>query len=144
MNSFIKREYDYAIRICAYLAGREDQNPVPLPLVAKMLYISKPFATKIVHQLKKAGITGSVQGKMGGIFLKKNPNKLSIFDILISMHFNSTLNECVKDHRHCPLIKTCHIHDFFVAAERELLEKFKNKMISELAIRDGDIASCLL
>ena len=70
MNTFIKREYDYAIRICAYLAGRDDVTPVPLPLVAKILYITKPFATKIVHQLKKAGITGSAQGKMGGIFLK--------------------------------------------------------------------------
>ncbi len=144
MNSFIKREYDYAIRICAYLAGKDDLTPVPLPLVAKVLYITKPFATKIVYQLKKSGITGSVQGKMGGIFLKKNPDKLSILDILIAMRFNSTLNECIQDHHRCPLIKICHIHDFFIATENELLEKFKNKMISELAIRDGDVAPCLL
>jgi len=144
MNSFIKREYDYAIRICAYLAGREDQNPVPLPRVAKVLYISKPFATKIVHQLKISGITGSVQGRMGGIFLKKDPLKLSLMTIFKSMGFNSTLNECIQDHHRCPLIKTCKIHDFFVEAELELLTKFQNKMISELIIRAEDISPCLV
>jgi len=144
MTSFIKREYDYAIRICAYLAGRYGKKPMPLPQVAKVLYISKPFATKIVHQLKNSGITGSVQGKTGGIFLKKDPEKLSLFSILEAMGFNSTLNECIKDHHHCPLIKFCHIHDFFVEAELELFGRFKNKMISELVIRDKDLAPCLL
>ncbi len=144
MSSLIKREYDYAIRICAYLAGREDNNPVPLPKISKVLFVSKPFATKIVHQLKKSGITGSVQGKTGGVFLKKDPAKLSLFAILEAMGFNSSLNECIKNHRHCPLIKLCHIHDFFVEAELELFGRFKNKMISELAIREQDLTPVLL
>ena len=140
MPSLIKREYDYAIRICAYLAGREDKSPVPLPKMAKALFISKPFATKIVHQLKISGITGSVQGKTGGIFLEKDPSKLSLFTILEAMGFNSSLNECIKDHRHCPLIRLCHIHDFFVEAEIELFGRFQKKMISELAIRERDLS----
>lgn len=144
MPSLIKREYDYAIRICAYLAGRENTNPVPLPKMAKALYVSKPFAAKIAHQLKNAGITGSVQGKTGGIFLKKDPKQLSLFAILEGMGFHSSLNECIKDKRHCPLIKFCHIHDFFVEAELELFGRFKNKMISEVAIRDRDLATGLL
>ncbi len=144
MTSFIKREYDYAIRICAYLAGREDTSPVPLPIVAKLLYISKPFATKIVHQLKNSGITGAVQGKAGGVFLKADPTKLSLFSILEAMGFNSTLNECIKAHHHCPLIKFCQIHEFFVEAESELFSRFKTKMISELVIRDQDLAPGLL
>ena len=144
MNSFIKREYDYAIRICAYLAGRDSKKPISVPTIAKTLFISKPFTTKIVHKLKTGGITGSVQGKSGGIFLKMNPEKLSIMSILKVMHFNSTLNECIHDHRSCPLVKMCHIHNFFLDTERELIKTFKNKMISELAIRDQDLAPCLL
>ena len=144
MNTFIKREYDYAIRICAYLAGFEHKKPVPLPKVAKVLFITKPFATKIVHKLMNAGITGSVQGKAGGIYLNENPSSLSLFNILKAMQFNSTLNECIHDHHRCPLIKTCKIHEFFIAAEQDLLDKFKNKMISDLVIKDTDISPCLL
>lgn len=139
MNSFIKREYDYAIRICAYLAGKDAGQPIPLPKVAKILQITKPFATKIMHQLKNAGITGSRQGKTGGIFLKKDPAELSLYSILEAMQFNSTLNECVHQHRVCPLVKVCHIHMFFLETEKQLLDKFKNKMISELVIHDEDI-----
>lgn len=144
MNSFLKREYDYAIRICAYLAGKGYHIPVPLPQVAKVLYITKPFATKIVHKLKNCGITGAVQGKTGGIYLEKDPKKLSLLSILKSMGFNSTLNECIQDNHRCPLIKVCHIHDFFVETELELLSKFKTKMISELVIRDEDLFPCLI
>ena len=144
MNTFIKREYDYAIRICAYLAGFEHKKPVPLPKVAKVLFITKPFATKIVHKLMNAGITGSVQGKAGGIYLNENPTNLSLFHILKAMHFNSTLNECIEEHHRCPLLKTCKIHEFFIEAEQNLFDKFKNKMISDLIIKDTDISPCLL
>ena len=140
MNTFITREYDYAIRICAYLAGQKVKQPIPLPVMAKKLNISKPFATKIVHKLKKGGITASVQGKTGGIFLNKDPEKLSLMKILKAMHFNSTLNECVHNHHSCPLIKSCHIHAFFMETEKKLLKIFDDKMISELIIEDKDIA----
>ena len=139
MNSFIKREYDYAIRICAYLAGHERLRPIPLPEVARKLHLPKPFTTKIVHRLMKSGITASVQGKSGGIFLQKNPKELSLLAILKAMHFNATLNECTSDHSNCPIIKICQIHLFFRETEGKLMEIFQNKMISELVIKDSDL-----
>ena len=139
MNTFIKREYDYAIRICAYLAGQKKSEPIPLSQIAKKLQLTKPFTTKIMHQLKKGGITESVQAKTGGVFLAREATKLSLLEILKSMNFNSTLNECVSDHDHCPLVGFCQIHQFFNQTEVKLLEIFATKMISELIISDIDL-----
>ncbi len=139
MNPFIKREYDYAIRICAFLAGQDKGKAIPLSRIVKLLVIPKPFATKIAHKLKKAGVTGSVQGKTGGIFLHVDPHALSVLDILKAMNFDSTLNECIYHHDICPLVGICHIHNFFREEERRLLESFKNKKIADLAIRIKDM-----
>jgi len=141
MLALIKREYDYAIRICAYLAGRPDKQPTPISYISKILAITKPIATKITHKLNKKGIIGSVQGRFGGIFLIKDPNQLSILDILKAMDFDSTLNECILNPAICPLVNVCHIHVYFTEQERLLLENFDQKKIAELAIHDGDLAT---
>ena len=104
-----------------------------------MLFLTRPILNKVVFQLRGKGILGSVQGKYGGIFLKVDPEKLSIYDILQAMGYNSNLNECVKKHVSCPLIRQCQVHLFFVEQEMNLTEAFKAKKLSELAFSDADL-----
>ncbi len=82
MNSLITREYDYAIRICAYLAGKKDQGPVSIFQISQKLFITRPFATKIVYRLKQHSILTTTQGKDGGVSLNANPETLSVYNIL--------------------------------------------------------------
>ena len=139
MNSFIKREYDYAVRICAYMAGQPSGTTVSVSKISKALFITRPFSNKIINQLRLAGITGSVQGKFGGVFLRKKPEQLSILDILKAMNFNSTINECILNPGICPLIKSCKIHLFFKEQEELLLKNFEQKKIIDFAFSDKDI-----
>ncbi|MCB0283560.1 MAG: Rrf2 family transcriptional regulator [Calditrichaeota bacterium] len=139
MPDLIKREWDYAIRLCAYLAGSYNKGHVSLTHASKKLFLTRPMLNKIVFQLRQKGILDSVQGKYGGIFLKEDPHKLSVFDVLKAMGYNSNLNECVSKHASCPLIKQCQVHLFFAEQEMNLLGAFKNKMIIELAFSDKDL-----
>jgi len=140
MPSFITREYDFAIRICSFLAGSYKKNTVSLSKISKALYISRPFATKIVYQLRKKRILGSVQGRNGGIFLLKDPQKLSVLDILNAMDFNSTLNDCIRNSEICPLLGNCQIHLFFKRQNRMLFKSFKEQTIADFAFTIPDLA----
>ncbi len=139
MNTLIKREYDYAIRICAYLAGYYNKKTIPVSHIAAKLYITKPFTTKIVYQLKKKKILDTVQGKQGGIFLNCPPEELSLFDILDAMEFNFAINECVNIPHICPLNTTCHIHLFFAEQQQILFNNLKSKTIAEFAFDDQNL-----
>jgi Rrf2 family protein len=139
MPDLIKREWDYAIRLCAYLAGSYKKGHISLTYAAKRLFLTRPMLNKIVFQLRGKEILDSVQGKYGGIFLKADPQKLSIYDILKAMGYNSNLNECVNEHKSCPLIKQCQVHLFFVEQEMNLIEAFKKKKISDVAFSDKDL-----
>ena len=139
MAVFIKREYDYAIRICAYLANFYNKEHKSVPEISKNLYLTVPFTTKIVHQLKKGKIIDTVQGKYGGIKLLVSPHKLSFFDILNVMGFDMTVNECLRNPKICPLVKNCKIHRFFLAQEETMIDNMKNALIKDFIITDKEL-----
>ncbi len=139
MNFLINREYDIAIRICAFLASYYGKDPIPLSKISKYLYISRPFASKIVHQLVKSKILGSSQGRYGGIFLSNDPRELSVYDVLKALNFKMAVNECLINPTICPLNENCKIHLFFGDQEKILIENFQNKMIIDLAFSKRDL-----
>ena len=139
MAVFIKREYDYAIRICAYLANFYNKEHKSVPEISKNLFLTVPFTTKIVHQLKKGKIIDTVQGKYGGIRLMISPEKLSFFDVLNAMGFDMTVNECLKNPKICPLVKNCKIHRFFLIQEELMIDNLKNALIIDFIITDEEL-----
>jgi len=139
MAVFIKREYDYAIRICAYLASFYKKEFIAVPDISKKLYLTVPFTTKIIHQLKNKNILETAQGKYGGIRLKISPHKLTFYDILYAMGFDMTINECLKNPRICPIVKTCKVHRFFLFQEDIIIENLKNATINDFIITDDEL-----
>lgn len=140
MAVFIKREYDYAIRICAYLAGFYPDRHVSVPVIAKKLFLTVPFTTKIIHQLKKGKIIKTVQGKYGGVKLLIPPNKLSFYTVLDALGFDMTVNECLKNPSICPLVADCSIHLFFGEQEEMLINNLKSARIIDFAITDEKLS----
>ncbi len=140
MAVFIKREYDYAIRICAYLSNFYKQEYLSVPEVSKKLFLTIPFTTKIVHQLKNKNILETTQGKYGGIRLKVSPNELSFFDILHAMGFDMTINECLKNPEICPIVNNCKVHRFFLTQEQIIIENLKNATINDFKITDDALS----
>ncbi len=138
-NVLIKREYDYAVRICAYLAGQKKQAPIPVSRITQLLAVSRAFANKIIFKLRQTGIIGTVQGKYGGIFLNKPADRLSVLEVLQALGFDSTVNECLRIPTICPLIGFCKIHLFFAEQQQILINNLAKKMISDLVIYDSDL-----
>lgn len=138
MVFFIKREYDYAIRICAFLAGNYQKGPISISELSGKLFITRPFATKIVFQLKNSNIVQTVRGKQGGVYLGLAPPALSLFAILEGMGHNETVSECIERDDFCPLPAPCKIHAFFIDQENFLIDRLKNHTIAEFAFDETD------
>ena len=141
MAVFVKREYDYAIRICAYLANFYPEGHVSVPEISKKLFLTVPFTTKIIHQLKIGKIIKTVQGKYGGIRLLIAPEKLSFYAVLEAMGFDMTINECLKNPSICPLIASCQIHLFFGNQEKMIIDNLKSARIADFIITEDQLAN---
>lgn len=135
-NSFISREQDYALRMTAYLAGLPKGEFVPITKLSNRLFVSQKFAARIIHKLKKANITGSVQGKYGGVFLKANPKNLSMYDVLNTIGFKVKFNDCLKENFVCELMFGCKFHSFWINEEKLLIDKLKSQKFSEYIFKE--------
>ena len=103
MYFLAKKEYDYAIRICFYLAGAKNNVTYTIRKLTKKLLISTPFATKINYQLKKGGVVKTFRGNSGGVALYVPAETLSLFEVVESVGLIRKLSECVLDKDFCPL-----------------------------------------
>jgi Rrf2 family protein len=130
-NSLFSKEQDYSLRITAFLAGLEQGQIININHLSKKLHISKIFAARIIHKLKNANITGSVQGKYGGVFLKGNPKEISIWDVINVVGYKIRLNDCMNNHFACELMYGCKFHSFFLDQEKFLVENLKKQKISD-------------
>ncbi len=139
MLFLFKREFDFAIRICAYLGGKYPRQISPINEISTKLLITKPYTTKLVYKLKKAGIVGTEQGVNGGVYLSIPPNKLSLYKILSAVGLSKTISECITEEDFCPLPPPCKIHSFFMEEEEKLINKLKKKNISLFVFTDKDL-----
>ena len=139
MYYLAKKEYDYAIRICAYLAGSGDNSHFTIQELSSVLLISKPFATKIIYQLKKSKILNTTRGKKGGISLAINSANLSFYKIFEAMGLVRSVSDCVKDENFCPLPAPCNIHQYFINQELKIIEDLKKATINNFAFSNDNI-----
>jgi Rrf2 family nitric oxide-sensitive transcriptional repressor len=134
MQTYISREQDYALRITALLAGLEKEEFLPVSKLAITLNISKNFAARIVHKLKNNNFIKSYQGKYGGVWLAKDPNLISVYDILNCIGFKIKLNQCLRDNYQCTIISMCKFHNVFAKQEAHLYDTFRSMKLSEFVI----------
>ncbi len=139
MYYLAKKEYDYAIRICAYLAGSGNNANFTIQELASALLISKPFATKIIYQLKQSKIIDTTRGKKGGVSLAVNPAKLSFYQIFEAMGLIRSVSACIKDKNFCPLPAPCNIHQFFIDQEVKIIKDLKETTINNFAFSNDDL-----
>jgi len=139
MYYLAKKEYDYAIRICAYLAGSGDGAQFTIKELSSVLLISKPFATKIIYQLKQSGIANTIRGKKGGVSLAINPAELSFYQIFEAMGLMRSVSACINDKNFCPQPAPCNIHQYFINHELKIIKDLKETTINNFAFSKDNI-----
>lgn len=128
MIRFSRRE-DYAIILINELAVNYNKRLVPLSEIANEYNISVLFLRNLAQDLKNAGIIKAVEGKSGGYFLVKNPQKLKMGEVLGAFSENQLLECCPlgKGNKHG---KLCAKQDYCITGNvwRKLNKEFIDKI----------------
>ena len=72
----------YAVRILLYLAEHRNGEFIPMKAVAAKEEISLKYIEKIMPMLKSGGLVESTHGIGGGYRLTREPDKITLWDIL--------------------------------------------------------------
>lgn len=97
---------DYAMVIMAHFAVAPDAIHQASEL-AELTGIARPTSSKLLKILTKCGFLVSHRGASGGYQLARDPDEISIVDLLEALEGPFALTECAIDQDICAVAHTC-------------------------------------
>jgi Rrf2 family protein len=128
----ITRQADYATRAILYLARNRNGKRVATSQVAKEQKIPSSFLAKIISQLSIAGLLHTSRGAQGGISLARNPEQITLLQVIEAIDGPIQLNVCVGREDVCALEGNCPIQSVWCDVQNELITKLRNTNFAEL------------
>lgn len=132
----ITRQADYAIRAVNHLSTLYLSNPkgtVPTRKIAEEQSIPPSFLAKIISQLSIAQLITTSRGASGGVTLKKQPNDISLLDVVEAIDGPILLNECVAESSLCTHESDCPLKPIWGDAQVELVRRLRSTNFGQLA-----------
>ena len=129
----ISKASQYGLRAVICLSEPKFRDTVAsIQHIADVAEIPVDFLRKLVIELKKAGIVKTKAGNNGGIQLAKEPEGISVLEVLEASGEKMYLNECVLNPSECPQYKECSIRPVWVEQTYWLRDHFDTITITDL------------
>jgi len=122
----------YGVRAMLELALNSGKGPVPLRDLASRQEISAKYLEQLLIPLKGAGLVKSVRGARGGYMLARDPQIISLYDIVRSLEGPLAPVECVQDPQYCDRVGGCTVHLVWGEMGNMLVEFLSNMTLAEL------------
>ena len=92
----ISQKLEYACRAAVQLAKNTD-SILRLEEIAQRENVSSNFLVQILNSLRSEGIIQSKRGKHGGYFIEKNPEDISLYEIVKAVNSGLVAEVTVKE-----------------------------------------------
>jgi Rrf2 family transcriptional regulator, cysteine metabolism repressor len=132
----LSRREDYAVILVNALVEAYGKRLVPLSEVAKEYDLSALFLRNVASDLRAVNVIKAVEGKKGGYSLIKDPNDVTMGDVLRIFAKEDVLTCCSMegkaDHKRvCPQKDRCVAGNIWRKLNKELMDKVYNLSLKE-------------
>ena len=139
----LSRRTDYALRLVAALAS-DPQRVASVRSVSEKQDVPYAFARSIQHDLVEAGLVESQRGAGGGMRLARDPEDLTLLDVINAIDGGVHVACCTFEGMECPREDCCSFHQVWSGADQVLASYYDSITIADLLegkIPGGDQAS---
>ena len=134
-RSMLSKTTEYALRSVIYVALHDHGTRVGLKQVARELELPEPFIGKILQNLVRHGVLGSVKGPNGGFFLGRPADQITIMDLIRIINGMEAFKRCGLGLKDCTDGHPCPLHHEFKQYRENLVRLFTRTTILDL-VRD--------
>ena len=132
----LSKRSQYALKALSYLTEKRRQGPVLISEIAKKKKIPLKFLENILLELKSIGVLESKKGKGGGYFLKKDPARVRVADIISKVNGPIAMLPCVSLYfyqrcKNCDE-KNCALHDMMIEVRDATLDILEKRTLVDL------------
>jgi len=100
--------------------------------VAQEQHIPPSFLAKIISQLSIAGLLHTSRGARGGVTLAREPEAITLLEVIEAIDGPIMLNECVSENSICVFDEDCPLRPVWCEAQEELVNRLKNTDFQQL------------
>ncbi len=138
----------YGIRAIIYIAvNSKDDKKIGIKKISEDLDLPGPFLGKIMQTLAKNKILTSVKGPHGGFSLAKDPEDISLYDIVKIIDGDDVFHECLIGVKICErnpeYMDLCPFMEKSHKVRNMLMQTFKEQTIGNFADGINDLDEIL-
>jgi Rrf2 family cysteine metabolism transcriptional repressor len=130
----ISAKEQYGLRAMVELAGRYGEGPIPLSNVSEVQGISLDYLEQVVPSLRDAGLVHSTRGAKGGYELAREPNKITIGQVLRALDGEILPLQCLteQEQQACERSDTCGARAVWEVVHTRVLDAMDGMTLADL------------
>lgn len=125
----------YAVTAMLDLALHYDRGAVTLADIARRQGISLSYLEQLFARLRRHGLVDSTRGPGGGYNLAKDPEQISIAQIIVVINENIDATRCGGE-RNCDDDETCLTHSLWEKLSERIYEFLDGITLADLVARE--------
>ena len=128
----LTRAAEYAIRCMVYLSNKGRGVLTSRQEIASKANIPTHFLAKIAQDLARSGFIEIKQGARGGFMLLKDPNRITLLEVVETMIGEIYLNDCVARPSSCKVTGDCSVHRVWMTVRDQLRTTLNSVTFAQL------------
>ena len=131
----------YGLRALVDLVVHEDpEAAIPLREISERQNISERYLEQLFAKLRKAGIVRSIRGAHGGYKLNKDPEDVTVGDVIKTLEGDLAPVDCTADdNNECKFKGVCVTHEVWDMIKENIEEVIESINLSDLKERSQEL-----
>jgi Rrf2 family transcriptional regulator, iron-sulfur cluster assembly transcription factor len=128
---------EYAIRALSTLAHYSRDQFVLVGTLAKSADLPHHYLSKILQNLVRMQILESRKGSRGGFRLAREPEAITLYEIVNTIENLAQTRRCLLGHVACSGERHCPLHTFWIKQTTDYLNTLRQTSLRDLVCFDG-------
>ncbi|OGD62031.1 hypothetical protein A2160_00510 [Candidatus Beckwithbacteria bacterium RBG_13_42_9] len=133
----ISKRGDYGLELLTVLAKKGQATVISLKDLTKASRLPYRFASQLAVSLKAAGILGSREGIGGGYFLAKEPEKVTVAEVVAALEGEEGLVHC-SGGASCLRGKVCQVKSVWGQIQNDIKNIMSEYTVADLVRESED------
>ena len=131
----LSKKTEYALMAVKFIAKKTNGNSATAKEISEGYNIPYDLLSKVLQQLTKKKVIMSFLGIKGGYSLSKDPDNLTLIDIIRAVEPNYQITECMQSgssEKDCTHFDCCMIRDPLAKVQKEIDKLFRSVTIHQI------------
>lgn len=130
----------YGLRIMLDLARNDGETPRMISDICKSQGLSKKYVSRLIIELRKAGMISSVRGAKGGYKIKRMPKHITLLEIIETMEGPLYIVDCVGCPKKCKKSEDCAAREIWSQVNGKIRREFESITLQDILNRQDNTA----